>query len=40
MKGQNSNCQFFICGQTTGVRGTDGIIPPFLAFCLHIYKLR
>jgi hypothetical protein len=33
MKGQNSNGQIFICGQTTDVRGTDGITPPFfLAF--------
>jgi len=29
MKGQNSNGQILICGQTTGVRGTDGITPPF-----------
>jgi hypothetical protein len=27
MKGQNSNGQIFICGQTTDVRGTDGITP-------------
>jgi hypothetical protein len=29
MKGQNSNFQILICGQTTGVRGTDGITPTF-----------
>jgi hypothetical protein len=28
MKGQNSNGQILICGQTTGVLGTDGITPP------------
>jgi hypothetical protein len=40
MKGQNSNGQILICGQTTGVLGTDGITPPPpLFFFLIIFIL-